>query len=118
MPLVVVRNLLPQHFHKSGPFGPRSAYVKLRDRASYEFALASVALAMEMANGKIRSTRIGFGGVATKPWRASNVERVLTGKTPSEELFADTQQGGHELPDLNRLAVGQSLLPLSPSGAA
>ena len=64
-----------------------SLYLKVRDRASYEFALVSVALALEMAGGKIRSARMAFGGVATKPWRARNVEEVLAGATPSEELF-------------------------------
>jgi len=69
-------------------FAAKSLYIKVRDRASYEFALASVALAVEMANGAIRAARVAFGGVATKPWRAENVERVLAGQTPSEELFA------------------------------
>jgi xanthine dehydrogenase YagS FAD-binding subunit len=64
-----------------------SLYLKVRDRASYEFALVSVALALEMAHGKIRTARMAFGGVATKPWRARNVEEVLAGATPSEELF-------------------------------
>jgi xanthine dehydrogenase YagS FAD-binding subunit len=69
------------------PFGANSVYLKVRDRASYEFALVSVALAAEMVNGKIRSARVAFGGVATKPWRAYNVEQVLTDQSPSEELF-------------------------------
>jgi xanthine dehydrogenase YagS FAD-binding subunit len=68
-------------------FAPNSLYLKVRDRASYEFALVSVALALEMADGKIRTARMAFGGVATKPWRARNVEEVLAGETPSEELF-------------------------------
>jgi xanthine dehydrogenase YagS FAD-binding subunit len=69
-------------------FAKNSLYLKVRDRASYEFALASVALAMEMANGKIGNARVAFGGVATKPWRAHGVEDVLKNGTPSEELFA------------------------------
>jgi len=68
-------------------FAANSLYLKVRDRASYEFALASVALAVEMANGKIRTARVAFGGVATKPWRARNVEAALAGQTPSEDLF-------------------------------
>jgi xanthine dehydrogenase YagS FAD-binding subunit len=68
-------------------FATNSLYLKVRDRASYEFALVSVALALELAGGKIRTARMAFGGVATKPWRARNVEEVLAGETPSEELF-------------------------------
>jgi xanthine dehydrogenase YagS FAD-binding subunit len=71
----------------ASPFARNSLYLKLRDRASYEFALASVALGVEVADGRIRSARVAFGGVATKPWRAHNVERVLTGAQPSEDLF-------------------------------
>jgi xanthine dehydrogenase YagS FAD-binding subunit len=77
-------------------FAANSLYIKVRDRASYEFALASVALAMELANGKIRDVRVAFGGVATKPWRAANVERVLTGEAPSEELFARAAEAAVE----------------------
>lgn len=68
-------------------FAANSIYIKVRDRASYEFALASVALALEMVDGKMRAARVAFGGVATKPWRARNVEDVLTGQAPSEDLF-------------------------------
>jgi xanthine dehydrogenase YagS FAD-binding subunit len=68
-------------------FAADSLYLKVRDRASYEFALVSVALALEMAGGKIRTARMAFGGVATKPWRARSVEEVLAGATPSEGLF-------------------------------
>jgi xanthine dehydrogenase YagS FAD-binding subunit len=78
------------------PFSANSLYLKLRDRASYEFALASVALAVEMLDGRIRSARVAFGGVATKPWRAHNVEQVLTGEQPSEELFQRAAQAAVE----------------------
>jgi len=71
----------------ASPFAANSLYLKLRDRASYEFALASVALAVEMSDGRIRTARVAFGGVATKPWRARNVEEALAGKAPSETLF-------------------------------
>ncbi len=69
------------------PFAATSLYLKLRDRASYEFALVSVALAAEVLNGRIRTARVAFGGVATRPWRAHNVEEALTGEPPSDELF-------------------------------
>ena len=54
----------------SRPFGPHSAYVKLRDRASYEFALASAAAALQLEGTTVRHARVALGGVATKPWRA------------------------------------------------
>ena len=70
------------------PVAANSLYVKVRDRASYEFALASVALAMDMVEGRISNARVALGGVATKPWRASGAEQVLSGREPSEKLFA------------------------------
>jgi len=78
------------------PIAAHSLYLKVRDRASYEFALASVALALEMSGGKIQSARVAFGGVATKPWRAHDVERVLTGQLASEDLFAKAARAAVE----------------------
>jgi xanthine dehydrogenase YagS FAD-binding subunit len=69
------------------PFAAGSAYVKLRDRASYEFALASAAAALELQGETIRSVRLALGGVATKPWRAIEAERVLTGATANDATF-------------------------------
>ena len=77
-------------------FAANSLYLKVRDRASYEFALASVALAIEIANGKIRAARVALGGVATKPWRATSAERILTGEKPSDELFRRAAQAAVE----------------------
>ncbi len=65
-----------------------STYVKVRDRASYEFALVSVAAALEMKNGVIRSARVALGGVAPKPWRSHAAEAALVGKAPSSQAFA------------------------------
>lgn len=64
----------------------RSHYLKVRDRASYEFAAASAAVGIELeADGKtIRDVRIAVGGVATKPWRLRAVESALKGKTLDE----------------------------------
>jgi xanthine dehydrogenase YagS FAD-binding subunit len=62
------------------PFAARSTYVKVRDRASYAFALASAAVALDVADGTIRDARIALGGVATKPWRARDAERLLAGR--------------------------------------
>ena len=68
-------------------FAARSAYVKLRDRASYEFALASAAAALELQGNQIRAARLALGGVATKPWRSPEAERVLTGAAAEEKTF-------------------------------
>jgi xanthine dehydrogenase YagS FAD-binding subunit len=69
------------------PFGSHSAYVKLRDRASYEFALASAAVALHLEGTTIRSARVALGGVATKPWRTPEAEQVLTGSVANEATF-------------------------------
>jgi xanthine dehydrogenase YagS FAD-binding subunit len=68
-------------------FAQRSAYVKLRDRASYEFALASAAVAMDLNGSTIRAVRIALGGVATKPWRSHEAEQVLTGAPANADTF-------------------------------
>ncbi len=58
----------------------RSVYVKVRDRASYEFAISSVAVALEMDGDLVHQVRIGLGGMAYRPWRARGAETVLTGR--------------------------------------
>lgn len=65
----------------------RSAYRKVRDRASYAFALVSVAAVIEMSDGVIRDARVAFGGLAHKPWRAGRAEHVLHGARATEETF-------------------------------
>ncbi|WP_370935732.1 xanthine dehydrogenase family protein subunit M [Amycolatopsis sp. cg13] len=65
----------------------RSAYRKVRDRASYAFALVSVAVGLSISDGVIEEIRIAFGGVAHKPWRAERAEQVLRGARPSDESF-------------------------------
>ena len=69
------------------PFARRSLYLKVRDRASYAFALASAAVALDIANGTIRAARVALGGVATKPWRSTAAERVLVGKRATAATF-------------------------------
>jgi len=69
------------------PYAAHSDYLKIRDRASYDFALISVAAALEVDNGRIRSARIALGGVAHKPWRAESAERALAGQNLSRENF-------------------------------
>ena len=61
--------------------------MKLRDRASYEFALASVAAIVAVDDQKMSHVRIALGGVGTKPWRAHEAEAALIGRTPNERLF-------------------------------
>jgi xanthine dehydrogenase YagS FAD-binding subunit len=67
--------------------GNRSLYLKLRDRASYEFALASAAVVITAANGKIARARIALGGVGTKPWRSTEAETELTDQPANEATF-------------------------------
>jgi len=68
-------------------FAANSYYLKVRDRASYAFALVSVAAALEISGGVIRQARIAIGGVAHRPWRAEASERMLAGKKPEATLF-------------------------------
>jgi len=67
--------------------GSRSAYLKLRDRASYQFALASSAVIVVLEGGTIRDARIALGGVGTKPWRAQNAEAALKGQPATTASF-------------------------------
>ena len=70
-------------------FAPHTAYLKLRDRASYAFALVSVAAMLDMAdNGTVREARVALGGVAHKPWRRTGAEELLIGALPTPEHFA------------------------------
>jgi xanthine dehydrogenase YagS FAD-binding subunit len=69
------------------PWYARSHYLKVRDRASFEFALASVACAVELDGGLIAQARVALGGVATVPWRAREAEEALAGAAPSDETF-------------------------------
>ena len=69
------------------PFAARSYYLKVRDRASYAFALVSVAAALETAGGSIKQARIALGGVAHKPWRALEAEQFLAGKPATPDNF-------------------------------
>jgi xanthine dehydrogenase YagS FAD-binding subunit len=68
-------------------FAKNSIYRKVRDRASYAFALVSVAAALEVENGAIKNVRFALGGVAHKPWRAFEAEKVLVGAAANAETF-------------------------------
>jgi xanthine dehydrogenase YagS FAD-binding subunit len=67
--------------------GSKQVYLKLRDRASYEFALSSAAIVAVVNGGKLDYVRVALGGVGTKPWRSLEAERVLHGKTAGEKVF-------------------------------
>jgi xanthine dehydrogenase YagS FAD-binding subunit len=71
------------------PYAAHAHYLKVRDRASYAFALVSVAAALEMRNGAVKSCRIALGGVAHKPWRAQHAEAILAGKPLSDAVLKD-----------------------------
>lgn len=81
----------------------RSHYLKVRDRASFEFAVVSAAVALDMHSGRVREARVALGGVGTKPWRVPRVEAALVGATldpatlrTAAALAADGAQGrGH-----------------------
>src|SRR5947208_13026302 len=71
--------------------------LNVRDRESYEFALASAAVALDLDNGTVRNSRIALGGVATVPWRAQQAEAALKGKAVNEQTakaVADTAFAG------------------------
>ena len=68
--------------------GSRSLYLKLRDRASYEFALASAAVVVNVADGRITRAHVALGGVGTKPWHAREAEAELAGAVPDAASYA------------------------------
>jgi xanthine dehydrogenase YagS FAD-binding subunit len=67
--------------------GSRQVYLKLRDRASYEFALASAAVVITVAGGKVTRARVALGGVGTKPWRSPEAEAALVGQPVNQANF-------------------------------
>ncbi len=87
----------------AGPHTRRSRYVKIRDRQSYQFALAAAAVALDLDGNSVRDARIALGGVATVPWRAPQAEAALRGKTLDETTaraaadaaFASAKTYGH-----------------------
>jgi xanthine dehydrogenase YagS FAD-binding subunit len=96
------------------PLPGRHVYRKVRDRASYAFALVSVAAIVDTRQGRIRSARVAFGGVAHKPWRVERVEQELLAASPNDASFnaasnaalADARgQGGNDfkIPLLRRI---------------
>jgi xanthine dehydrogenase YagS FAD-binding subunit len=100
--------------------GERSHYLKLRERAEFEFALVSAAVVVARQDDRIRGARIALGGVATKPWRLPQVEAALAGVPATEEAIAAATEhaadGAHPLPGnafklkLMRRALSRALL--------
>jgi len=74
------------------PFATRSHYLKVRDRSSYAFALASAAVALDIQDNVIRGARLALGGVGTKPWRARPAEVTLTGRPPGLDAYRDAAE--------------------------
>lgn len=71
------------------PFAHHAVYRKVRDRASYAFALVSVAAALDLEDGTVKDVRLALGGVAAKPWRAAKAEDVLRGRPATADVFAE-----------------------------
>ena len=92
-------------------FAARSHYRKVRDRASYAFALVSVAAAIDVADGLVRDARIAFGGVAHVPWRATKAETALRGAPATEETFRRAADA--ELVDARPLRDNAFKVPLA-----
>jgi xanthine dehydrogenase YagS FAD-binding subunit len=78
-------------------FASHSYYLKVRDRASYAFALVSVAAGLELNGNSITGARIAMGGVAHKPWRALRAEQMLAGKEPTEANFKTAAESEMEM---------------------
>jgi xanthine dehydrogenase YagS FAD-binding subunit len=93
------------------PFAANSGYWKVRDRASYAFALVSLAAALDMADGTVRDVRLALGGVAHKPWRAGTAERALRGGPATAEAFRSAAEA--ELADAQPLADNGFKIPLA-----
>jgi xanthine dehydrogenase YagS FAD-binding subunit len=73
-------------------FARRSHYLKVRDRSSYEFALASAAVALDISGGVILSARVALGGVGTKPWRSKEAEHALVGTMATKSSYQNAAE--------------------------
>ncbi len=93
------------------PIAANSTYRKVRDRASFAFALVSVAAAVEIEDGLIRDSRLALGGVAHKPWRARRFEDALRGTAPTDDNFRHAAEA--ELADAHPLADNGFKVPMA-----
>lgn len=108
------------------PKAMRSHYLKVRDRASYAFALVSVATALAIDNGIIQAARVALGGVAHKPWRATVAEKILVGAKANQETFraaaeatvkeAKPQKHNQFKIEMAKRAIVRSLIEVSGMG--
>jgi xanthine dehydrogenase YagS FAD-binding subunit len=92
----------------AGAWSRRSVFVKVRDRESYEFALASAVVALDLENSRVRDARIALGGVATVPWRATAAEAALKGKAlndGSKQAAADAAFVGAQTHEHNAFKI-------------
>jgi xanthine dehydrogenase YagS FAD-binding subunit len=100
------------------PMAAYSRYRKVRERASYAFAIGSIAAALDVAEGVVRDVRIALGAVASRPWRARDAERVLVGSPASAEVFAvaadaelaaaqPLRDNGYKVPLIRNLIVSE-----------
>src|SRR4051794_35719571 len=104
----------------AGPWTRRSLYLKIRDRESYDFALASAAVALHIDKGVVAEARIGIGGMTAKPWRSHEAEAALKGRALDEAAARDAAQaafrdavthGGNDFkPELGRRTLIRALL--------
>jgi xanthine dehydrogenase YagS FAD-binding subunit len=112
----------------AGPWTRRSRYVKVRDRESYDFALASAAVALDLAPDRtVRTARVGIGGMVARPWRSHEAEAVLTGRVldestaaqAAEAAFAKAVTHGETAfkPELGRRTLIRALLETAQSEA-
>jgi xanthine dehydrogenase YagS FAD-binding subunit len=100
--------LIASVFVPDAPHAQRSAYLKVRDRASFEFAVTAAAVGLDLAGGTIRSARIALGGVGTKPWRSRDAEAALVGKSASTSSFREAAEAalkGAEPREMNKFKV-------------
>lgn len=95
----------------ASPIAARSTYRKVRDRASYAFALVSVAAALEVENGTVKDVRVALGGVAHKPWRATKAEAALRGRSATADAFEAAAAA--ELADAEGLRDNAFKIPLA-----
>lgn len=112
--------LITGYLVPSGPWTRRSLYLKVRDRQSYAFGLATAAVALDLDGDTVREARIGLGGVAYRPWRAHEAEAALKGKPLTEAnaeaaaqaAFADARPREHNAykPDLGRRTLVRALM--------
>jgi xanthine dehydrogenase YagS FAD-binding subunit len=107
----------------AAPWTRRSLYIKVRDRQSYEYGLATAAVALDLDSGQVREARIALGGVATKPWRAHEAEAALKGKAIDQDSVkaaaqiafagAQSRDGNAFKPELGRRTLMRALLQAS-----